>query len=119
MTTNRCTVCSKFIGIFDVVFLSVGATQDYASKDIVDLSGTSVLFDLSWEGTATHQGCGYNVVADTEDDGQCTFQFCSTVCLRRFLNSCVDELENKIHAQKNKDIGGGTHIRPLSNTKNP
>ena len=99
--TGRCEVCSNAIGEFDVVFLTVGATQDYGKDDVVDLGKTEVLFDFAWEGTEQHQGCGYNVVADA-DDGQCTFHFCSTDCLRRFLNGCVDHLEHQIQQSKSR-----------------
>ena len=34
--------------------------------------------------------------------GQFSMFFCSTVCLRAFLNECVDELETKIANQKKK-----------------
>ncbi len=33
--------------------------------------------------------------------GQFNFTFCSTTCLRSFLNSCVDNLENRIRKEKN------------------
>ncbi|EKD28692.1 MAG: putative cytosolic protein [uncultured bacterium] len=35
-------------------------------------------------------------VADSVHNGQCEFYFCSTKCLRKFFNICVDEFEKKI-----------------------
>jgi hypothetical protein len=41
-------------------------------------------------------------IADEVRGGQFDFYFCSTNCLRTFLNKCVDELENRIEKQKGK-----------------
>lgn len=61
-------------------------------------------FHLTWHGAHTNEG-GQGVSPDTyaylplsKDyrGGQCGFEFCSTDCLRAFLNHCVDELEKRI-----------------------
>ena len=101
LNTGRCTVCPNPIGDYDVVFLTVGATQDCCRDDTVDLSNTIVLFSLAWEGTEMHQGDGFEVVADAQD-GQCTFHFCSTACRRRFLNGAVDHLEELIRNRQSQ-----------------
>ena len=36
------------------------------------------------------------VIAKDTPDGQFETQFCSTACLRAFLNRCVDQLEQKL-----------------------
>ena len=38
-------------------------------------------------------------IADETPDGQFEIEFCSSVCLRQFLNSCVDQLEGKLSVQ--------------------
>jgi len=49
------------------------------------------------EGEPLTQGDGaeLEIVRDTTS-GQFDFYFCSTSCLRRFLNACVDELERRL-----------------------
>ena len=59
---------------------------------------------LQWHGAdAENGGIGENPdtqadyeVVDTQFKGQYELYFCSTDCLRNFLNACVDELESKI-----------------------
>jgi len=40
-------------------------------------------------------------IADEAPDGQFEIEFCSSACLRQFLNRCVDQLEGKLHARNN------------------
>jgi hypothetical protein len=60
--------------------------------------------DFSWHGAHTNEG-GKGIRPDTYaylpitkacKGGQSEFLFCSTDCLRAFLNYCVDELERRI-----------------------
>ena len=44
-------------------------------------------------------------IADKVASGQFDLYFCSTDCLRSFLNYCVDELERKIVLEK-QEVGG-------------
>ena len=39
--------------------------------------------------------CGVDIIHDAIG-GQADLYFCSTKCLRKFLNACVDELERKV-----------------------
>ena len=50
-------------------------------------------------------GTGFQVVADTVE-GQCVLNFCSTHCLRAFLNACVDHLEKLIEEAKSEQTTG-------------
>lgn len=63
---------------------------------------------LTWHG-AHGQGVGgdrdmYKVVEIANDcrGGQFDLYFCSTACLRAFLNSCVDALELEVQKEKRK-----------------
>jgi hypothetical protein len=42
-----------------------------------------------------------DIVEDTRG-GQADLYFCSTKCLRQFLNECVDELERRIEKARNR-----------------
>ncbi len=62
--------------------------------------------NLSWHG-AHDGGEGEDreigLIMDIAQDvkgGQFDLYFCSTSCLREFLNSCVDELEKRIRKEK-------------------
>ena len=60
--------------------------------------------DLAWHGAHTGEGglgdnpdtYAYLSLSKDYKGGQCGFYFCSTDCLRAFLNYCVDELEKRI-----------------------
>jgi len=47
------------------------------------------------KGPDPHIGTGI-MLAEQTHEGQFEFYFCSTACLRAFLNFCVDELESEI-----------------------
>jgi hypothetical protein len=61
-------------------------------------------FGMSWhgahsdmKGTGQRPDTGGSVkVVDDCSAGQFAIYFCSTACLRKFLNACVDELEQRI-----------------------
>ena len=62
--------------------------------------------DLTWHG-AHDGGSGPDrdihlavPLADRVKGGQFEFYFCSTTCLRAFLNAAVDELENRIRRER-------------------
>jgi hypothetical protein len=80
------------------VTFAVGASQDYAENDIVDLSKTEATLSFGWQGPGL-LGDGFEAFADTVGGGVC-LNFCSTTCLRRFLNDCVDHLEDLIRKAK-------------------
>lgn len=83
---------------------------------LMDRKGQSSIHDdrqlgflhLTWHG-AHDQGVGgdrvmYKVVDIANDcrGGQFDLYFCSTACLRAFLNSCVDALELEVQKEKRK-----------------
>ena len=51
--------------------------------------------DMSGDGKLPDTGGRVKIVEDAPS-GQFTIYFCSTECLRSFLNQCVDELESRI-----------------------
>ena len=71
----------------------------------VGLSGGSAAHNLCGEGflaifvhprdESSERGAEVEIVRDTSI-GQFDLCFCSTLCLRRFLNQCVDELEARL-----------------------
>lgn len=58
--------------------------------------------DVVWHGAhgggngSDREICARVPLADDTPAGQFEFYFCSTRCLREFLNACVDELETKV-----------------------
>jgi len=46
--------------------------------------------------------------------GQFEIYFCSTNCLRTFLNSCVDALESEVQKQKRKSSPSSTAAKPAA-----
>jgi hypothetical protein len=53
------------------------------------------------EGTDREIGVIVDIARDVRG-GQFDIYFCSTKCLRSYLNFCVDELENKINAERSE-----------------
>ncbi len=53
------------------------------------------------EGIDPEIGCLVDIALDVVG-GQAELYFCSTKCLRQFLNACVDELERKIKVRRKK-----------------
>jgi hypothetical protein len=77
------------------------------SKDSDSLSG---FLDLIWHGAHDH-GVGddrdlFRVLRIAEDavGGQFSLYFCSTACLRAFVNSLVDALEKRIQRDKKQQV---------------
>ncbi|MCB0324718.1 MAG: hypothetical protein KDD69_14145 [Bdellovibrionales bacterium] len=57
-----------------------------------DMGGTGVDLDLS---------ANFELASDTAN-GQFELIFCTTKCMRQFLNNCVDELEDRIQKEQCK-----------------
>jgi len=51
------------------------------------------------QGVDPEIGCAVDIIQDAQG-GQGTLYFCSTQCLRTFLNYCVDELEQRIKKER-------------------
>jgi hypothetical protein len=101
LASNSCDYCRGKMPAKEFVTLCVGVTQDYAKDNLVDLSETEVCFDLGWQGPSDEIGTGFQVVSNSSE-GQSVFNFCSTACLRAFLNSCVDHLETQMEKSQSK-----------------
>ena len=82
-------------------------TDENSYKSADDLSG---FLGVGWHGAHPQEGgigpdphIGLSIeLAATADAGQFEFYFCSTQCLRAFLNFCVDELEGAVRKEKRK-----------------
>lgn len=92
------------------VHIGGGALLEYPDED--ETFGSSekmlVFFHVGWHGAHPEDGgvgkdpdtyVNLNIANDVEG-GQFELYFCSTKCLREFLNSCVDKLEDEIKKQK-------------------
>ncbi len=105
---SPCPVCrrKKVCEPHSFAALSFGALLMDRKKD---LGGPSPNMDgylgLTWHGA--HDGgqgeerevyCGLDLAREVRG-GQGDLCFCSTACLRAFLNTCVDELEARIAAE--------------------
>jgi len=68
--------------------------------------------DFTWHGAHTNEGgtgkdpdsWAYLSLVRDATGGQFSFYFCSTQCLRAFLNSCVDELDEAIELNQDADV---------------
>ena len=97
-----CPICSKsFDGAFAV--LNGGALMGEGKKGYPSMDARLVGFlDMTWHGAHHHADPKDNdvytglFIADQCADGQFDLYFCSTACLRKFLNSCVDRLERRV-----------------------
>jgi hypothetical protein len=89
---DTCNYCHKGSTSREFVSLAVGATQDTAKDKTVDMSHAEATMSFGWQGPADRSGTGFEVFAKTADGGVC-LNFCTTRCLRSFLNDCVDHLE--------------------------
>jgi len=95
---SLCPVCQKKkLGLTeDCAFIHGGALQldpedDHRLKQSDDVQGF-LFFD--WNGP-NNQTVDFELARDVKK-GQYTINFCSTKCMRMFLNHCVDKLEEKI-----------------------
>ncbi len=108
-TVARCPICKKseVHEPHSMAILGAGALkmnrrrQEGTMSD--DLDG---FLHLAWHGAHDNGqginrdiGCILNIVQDARG-GQADLYFCSTKCLREFLNGCVDELERNIEKTK-------------------
>ena len=106
--SNRCLWCKKNKVLEPHSFASINAGAILLDPDDPSSGGPSEqiegYFDFTWHGAHTNEG-GQGINPDTYaylplckdyKGGQCEFYFCSTDCLRAFLNYCIDELEKRI-----------------------
>lgn len=87
-----------------MAILNAGAMRRVGKDRYEVASDTAAFLTLSWHGahsggTGLLSGVYASVnVADGVATGQFDLYFCSTACLRNFLNYCVDALEKKMKA---------------------
>jgi hypothetical protein len=114
---SLCPICgkNKVLEPHSMALLSAGALL---MDRVEDSGGPSDALDgfleLHWHG-AHDSGRGkdrdtYCVVDIVRDalGGQADLYFCSTKCLREFLNTCVDELERKVAEARRSKRQGNT-----------
>lgn len=95
-----CPVCGEN-NIFEphsFVVLSAGASLMDRDQDTGDSSeDLDGFLRMTMEGQGADQGegCSLDIIRDSHG-GQGDLYFCSTQCLRSFLNRAVDELESKV-----------------------
>ena len=103
---KKCEVCGEIYNK-DCTFICLngGALKGdeheaEMSSDLVGFLGIS-LHDHNYHGKG-----GYLPIVEHAYNGQFEFYFCSTACLRKFLNVLVDKFENGMKQQK-KEKGNG------------
>ena len=92
-----------------MAILSAGALLiDRKNNDGGPSDNLDGFLDLTWhgahdggEGKDKEIGTSLSIARDVQG-GQFDIYFCSTNCLRAFLNHCVDELEKRIIKAKTK-----------------
>jgi len=100
-----CPICKKrnVLEPHSMAVLGVGALlMDRKNDSGGPSSDMDAFFHLTWhgahdggEGEDREIGCMLDIIKDIRG-GQAEMYFCSTECLRQFLNFCVDELERKM-----------------------
>ncbi|MBI5653204.1 MAG: hypothetical protein HZC40_22575 [Chloroflexi bacterium] len=84
-----------------MAILNAGAMRPTAPECYEMAQDDAAFMTLSWHGNDTpnnprgHGEFATIRIADLVDTGQFEFYFCSTDCLRAFLNYCVDDLERR------------------------
>jgi hypothetical protein len=95
---KKCECCGKkHTKDLDGVFICLGGGALKGNKRMAEMSSELVgflsltLHDHNYNGKG-----GYLPIADNTKNGQFEFYFCSTQCLRKFLNHLVDRFEDGI-----------------------
>lgn len=102
----------KVLEPHSMAILSAGALVP-DGENFIMLDKAATFFDLSWHGAHSDMhGVGRDPdlyaevkIVDTVSIGQFDLYFCSTACLRGFLNYCVDELERRIEQTRQEKKG--------------
>ena len=93
-----------------MAILNAGAMRSLGNERYEMATDTAAFFTLIWHGAHSDTGgVGKDAdisasvdIADMVASGQFDLYFCSTGCLRSFLNYCVDELERQLESAKMK-----------------
>lgn len=101
----RCPRCGEESQAGAMAILGGGAMRvtDKKTGDAVMADDCGGFLDIVWHGGAFDVDVLVPIADDTPR-GQFEFYFCSTKCLRAFLNACVDELEKRVKAARHRDI---------------
>lgn len=89
-----------------MAILNAGAMRPTQPECYEMAKDDAAFMTLVWHGDATpanprrHGEFATVDIADLVNTGQFDLYFCSTDCLRNFLNYCVDELERRIESAK-------------------
>lgn len=98
-----CPICRKNnLGVTqECAFIHGGALSlDPDNKySLIQSDNVQGFLFLDWNGP-NNQTVDFELARDVKK-GQYTINFCSTKCMRKFLNHCVDQLEEKIENSKN------------------
>ena len=94
-----------------MAILNAGAMRQVGQDRYEMATDTRAFMTLIWHGA--HSGGKGELsevyasvdVADEVANGQFDLYFCSTSCLRKFLNYCVDALEERMEAARSKKDG--------------
>ena len=103
-TEGACPVCGKLFAFEpnSFAFLTGGALLSESNLSSVMEPNLEGFLSVGFHGAHSEKlslPSAQLLVADDTPDGQFEIQFCSTTCLRQFLNRCVDQLENKVGIQ--------------------
>lgn len=101
---SGCDFCGTPMPTGEFVSFHFGGQQDYAKDGTLDLSNVEIGMGLDWQGSDPKIGTGLQVVKGTVHC-QCVFNFCSTACLRKFMNRMVDELERLMEKNQSQQSG--------------
>jgi hypothetical protein len=97
-----------------MAIINAGALRSLGN-DRYEMATDSVAFlTMTWHGAHPDTGgsggdAGIHAsidIADTVAHGQFDLYFCSTACLRQFLNDCVDALEARIESARTRCRSG-------------
>ena len=101
LNNSGCDLCGKPMTTGEFVSFHVGEQQDYARDDTFDLSDVEIGMGFDWQSSDQNVGTGFQAIEQTAHC-QCVFNFCSTECLRKFMNSMVDELETLMKKEQSQ-----------------
>ncbi len=86
--------------------LNAGAMRKVGKERYEMADDTAAFFSLTWHGDHSDANKAHAFatiyVADIVKSGQFDLYFCSTDCLRGFLNYCVDEVERRVKKKPSK-----------------
>lgn len=105
LSRPRCPQCGgrSTPGAFAVLDGGAMRVTNAKTGDAVMADDCAGFLDVVWHGGANDVDAMVSLAEDTPK-GQFEFYFCSTKCLRAFLNTCVDELEKRVKAARHREI---------------